>query len=130
MNGKTIRLLLVNGTPTGVIAAEVLNWTGKVYLGGKCELRRNCHSTIVLTMGYVQARTTEPAARRSRMRRSPSDERSQGMNFSATIIRRFSKREFFSLLWPAFERAVTPKNIVSGWEKTGLYPLNPERVLS
>jgi hypothetical protein len=43
---------------------------------------------------------------------------------------RISKREFFSLFWPAFQSAFTEKNISSSWEKTGLYPFNPERVLN
>jgi hypothetical protein len=40
-----------------------------------------------------------------------------------------SKRDFFDLFWPAFVKAFTPKNILSGWERTGLQPLNPARVL-
>ncbi|MFL6546931.1 MAG: hypothetical protein ACJ8LM_17345 [Candidatus Udaeobacter sp.] len=42
---------------------------------------------------------------------------------------RISKREFFSIFWPAFQRAFTPQNILSSWEKTGLQPFNPEKVL-
>ena len=42
---------------------------------------------------------------------------------------RISKREFFSIFWPAFQRAFTQKNILSSWEKTGLQPFNPEKVL-
>ena len=30
VRGRTIRLFLVKGTPTGVITAEVGDWTGKV----------------------------------------------------------------------------------------------------
>ena len=40
-----------------------------------------------------------------------------------------TKRDFFGLFWPAFTRAFTPKNILSGWEKTGLQPLNPAIIL-
>ena len=40
-----------------------------------------------------------------------------------------TKRDFFALFWPAFNRAFTPKNILSGWEKTGLQPLNPATIL-
>ena len=39
------------------------------------------------------------------------------------------KREFFKLFWPAFQRAFTAKNVLSGWEKTGLLPFAPSRVL-
>ena len=30
MTGKTIRLYLVDGVATGVLTAEIINWTGKV----------------------------------------------------------------------------------------------------
>lgn len=40
-----------------------------------------------------------------------------------------SKRDFFSLFWPAFESAFTKKNIFSAWPKTGLMPFNPSKVL-
>jgi hypothetical protein len=43
---------------------------------------------------------------------------------------RFTKREFFRLFWPAFTRAFSTKNIASGWKRTGLYPLDPNIVLS
>jgi hypothetical protein len=37
-HGRTIRLLLVEGTPTGIIAAEVGNWTGKVVVAPRTAL--------------------------------------------------------------------------------------------
>lgn len=40
------------------------------------------------------------------------------------------KREFFGLFYPAFLKAFTKDNIESGWRKTGLYPFDPEVVLS
>jgi hypothetical protein len=40
------------------------------------------------------------------------------------------KRDFFSLFWPAYTKAFTPSNIASGWRKTGLFPFDPEVVLS
>lgn len=39
------------------------------------------------------------------------------------------KEHFTSLYSPARERAITKKNVLAGWAKAGLYPLNPERVL-
>ena len=30
MNCKTIRLYLVNGSPTDILTAEIINWTGKI----------------------------------------------------------------------------------------------------
>lgn len=41
-----------------------------------------------------------------------------------------NKRHFFGLFWPAYLQAFSPKNIASGWLKTGLLPFNPEQVLS
>lgn len=30
MNGKTIRIHLVNGSPSEILTAEIINWTGKI----------------------------------------------------------------------------------------------------
>src|SRR2546430_1638445 len=38
-----------------------------------------------------------------------------------------SKREFFALFWPAFQKAFSKKNIDSAWEKSGIWPWKPER---
>lgn len=43
---------------------------------------------------------------------------------------KLNKRHFFGLFWPAYLQAFSPKNIASGWSKTGLLPFNPEQVLS
>lgn len=32
MQGKTIRIFLVDGSPTGVLTAEIINWPGKVVM--------------------------------------------------------------------------------------------------
>jgi hypothetical protein len=39
------------------------------------------------------------------------------------------KQHFTSLFSPARERAFTPKNIKAGFAASGLFPLNPDRVL-
>ena len=39
------------------------------------------------------------------------------------------KREFFTLFWPAFQKAFSKKNIDSAWKKAGIWPWNPESVL-
>lgn len=41
-----------------------------------------------------------------------------------------SKRDFLRLFWPAWTKSFTSKNILSGFSKTGLYPLNAIAVLS
>lgn len=40
-----------------------------------------------------------------------------------------SKRDFFSIFWPAFREAFTKDNIVSAWSKTGIWPFDPQKVL-
>ena len=49
--------------------------------------------------------------------------------FQSQGLSRISKRDFFGLFWPAFRSAFTPANIKSGWEKTGLQPFDPSRVI-
>jgi len=44
-------------------------------------------------------------------------------------IANMSKRYFYELFWPAWQRAFTKNNIQSGWKKTGLYPFNPSEIL-
>ena len=41
-----------------------------------------------------------------------------------------TKRTFFELFWPAFQRAFVERNILSGWKETGLQPFNPDIVLN
>ena len=38
MNGRTIRIYLVDGSPTGMLAAEIINWTGKVLVSPRSHL--------------------------------------------------------------------------------------------
>ncbi|MFO0883452.1 MAG: GIY-YIG nuclease family protein [Pirellulales bacterium] len=38
MNGKTIRLYLVNGSPTDILTAEIINWTGKIIVTPRSKL--------------------------------------------------------------------------------------------
>lgn len=38
MSGKQLRLFLVDGTPGGLITAEIMNWTGHVIKGGRDKL--------------------------------------------------------------------------------------------
>ena len=40
-----------------------------------------------------------------------------------------TKRDFLRLFWPAWIKALTAKNSLSGWKKTGLYPFNPLEIL-
>jgi len=46
------------------------------------------------------------------------------------FLSRLSKRDFWTLFWPAYQAAFTAKNIGSGWKCTGLLPFDPEVVLS
>ena len=36
--GKTIRIYLVDGVPTGTLTAEIINWTGKVIVSPRAQL--------------------------------------------------------------------------------------------
>lgn len=47
-NGKTIRLYLVDGTSTGILKSEIINWTGSVLVAPRTEL------PIRLNMNKVQ----------------------------------------------------------------------------
>ncbi len=38
MTGKTIRIFLADGEPTGILLAEISNWTGKVLVAGRSQL--------------------------------------------------------------------------------------------
>ncbi len=38
MKGRTIRLYLVDGTPTGILTAEIINWTGKLFVAPRSQL--------------------------------------------------------------------------------------------
>ena len=42
---------------------------------------------------------------------------------------RFIKRDFFYIFWAVNEKAILPKNIVSGWRKTGIHLWDPDVVL-
>ena len=57
---------------------------------------------------------------------------SQGLDEMITSSRgfsRMSKRLFWSIFWPAWQKAVRYETISSGFEKTGIYPFNPVVVL-
>lgn len=38
VTGKQIRLFLVDGSPTGILTAEIMNWTGRIVSGSRSEL--------------------------------------------------------------------------------------------
>lgn len=44
-------------------------------------------------------------------------------------ITAITKRDFFRFFWEAYQRAFTSKNIASGWQKTGIWPLNPDLII-
>jgi len=43
---------------------------------------------------------------------------------------RLIKRDFWLLIYKAWNQAFTTKNVRSAWEKTGIYPFNLSKVLS
>jgi hypothetical protein len=48
---------------------------------------------------------------------------------SSEGLTRMSQKDFFSVFWPAWQRAFTESNIKSSWKKTGLVPWCPSVVL-
>lgn len=38
MNGRTIRIYLVDGSPTGILTAEIINWTGTIIVAPRSQL--------------------------------------------------------------------------------------------
>lgn len=38
MKGRTIRIYLVDGVPTGTLTAEIINWTGKLIVAPRSQL--------------------------------------------------------------------------------------------
>ncbi len=42
----------------------------------------------------------------------------------------FTKREFFQVFWPAYVQSFTTKNILSAWEKSGIFPRNAARIVN
>lgn len=42
MNGRTIRIYLVDGVPSGILTAEIMNWTGKVIVSPRSQNEAAC----------------------------------------------------------------------------------------
>ena len=38
------------------------------------------------------------------------------------------KSHFFDVFWPAWQRAMTPKTIIAGFRKTGIFPVDPDKI--
>ena len=51
MNGRTIRLYLVDGQPTGILTAEIINWTGKIIVAPRAQLPKLAHRGEVKKTG-------------------------------------------------------------------------------
>ena len=52
LKGKTIQLYLVDGVPTGLLTAEIINWSGKVLVAPRCRLTDLAHRTGVKRTGF------------------------------------------------------------------------------
>lgn len=44
-------------------------------------------------------------------------------------ISHITKRDFFQIFWPAWNTALSKKNIESAWNSVSLHPWNPEKIL-
>ena len=58
MNGKTIRIFLTDGEPTGILLAEISNWTGKVLVAPRSQLDQVSRRSA--TDGRLCARRSGP----------------------------------------------------------------------
>lgn len=38
MKGRTVKVFLVDGTPSGVVTAEIMNWTGRITVAPRSQL--------------------------------------------------------------------------------------------
>ena len=68
MTGKTIRIYLVDGTPTGILTAEIINWTGKATVGprsGLAEMAKHHRGQADrhLSAGRARPRERDPGPR-------------------------------------------------------------------
>jgi hypothetical protein len=41
-----------------------------------------------------------------------------------------TKRDFFQLFWPSWQKALSLENIISSWKTVGIQPFNPEVILT
>jgi hypothetical protein len=41
----------------------------------------------------------------------------------------FSKREFFQVFWPSYLQSFTTKNVLSAWEKSGIWPRDSDKIV-
>jgi hypothetical protein len=49
--------------------------------------------------------------------------------FNSLGAMKLSKRSFWGIFLPAWEEAMSPANVQSGWRRTGLFPWDPELVI-
>ena len=45
-------------------------------------------------------------------------------------LSKFSKREFFQVFWPSYIQSFTTKNILSAWEKAGIFPRDAAKIVN
>ena len=66
VHGKSVKLFLVDGTPNGILTAEIINWTGHVLSAPRTKLaelikREECSRTgIYFLVGYDPENPTYP----------------------------------------------------------------------
>jgi len=60
MNGKTIRIFLADGEPTGILLAEISNWTGKVLVAPRSQLEQLSKRDEVRRTGVYLLVGTDP----------------------------------------------------------------------
>ena len=66
MVGKTIRIFLADGEPTGILLVEISNWTGKVLVAPRSQLDQLSKREEVRRTGVYLLVGPDPTTRRGR----------------------------------------------------------------
>jgi len=66
VTGNTIRIFLADGEPTGILLAEISNWTGKVLVAPRSQLDQLSKREEVRRTGVELLLGPDPATRRGR----------------------------------------------------------------
>lgn len=57
--GKQIRLFLIDGTFSGLVTAEIMNWTGHVFKGSRSELGRIYQAKKLSVQAFISCLVTK-----------------------------------------------------------------------
>ena len=91
MTGRTIRIFLADGEPTGILLAEIGNWTGKVLVAPRSRLdhlKRRRSGAPASTCSSVPTRTTRrgrwSTSARAKRPQAPAPQQERGRKTSGS----------------------------------------------